>query len=230
MTKEDLKEYINKSGLSRANFAEKLSISIETLNSWEYRGKNIPKTKEKLIQSVFNTYRYGKDELSYVKNEVKEPEAIWVQYEGYKLVPLVNKRAQAGFLSGWGDDEYEDELPKIPWEVDKEYKGKYMTFEVSGDSMESDSNPRESLYEGDLLLCREIQRHHWSNKLHIHKWDFVIVHREDGILAKRIINHKTGNGELTLHSLNPYYDDFKVEMDDLIAIFNIIDVKRSRRR
>lgn len=160
----------------------------------------------------------------------KEHDAVWVNFESFKLVPLVTHRAQAGFLAGWGDDEYLDELPKVPWEVDREYKGKYMTFEVSGDSMESDTDPRESLFEGDLLLCREVQRIHWKNKLHIHKWDFVIVHREQGILVKRIKEHVTGNGTLVLHSLNPYYEDFNVEMDDLIAIFNIVDVKRSRRR
>ncbi|GAB4165645.1 MAG: hypothetical protein Tsb0033_27460 [Winogradskyella sp.] len=165
------------------------------------------------------------------KNDtIKEPEAIWVNYERFMLVPMVSHRAQAGFLSGWGDDEYLDELPKVPWEVDKEYKGKYMTFEVSGESMESEDDPRDSLYEGDLLLCREVMRQHWKNKLHIHKWDFVIVHREQGILAKRITHHDTDKGIITLHSLNPYYEDQKVSLDDLIAIFNIIDVKRSRKR
>jgi len=182
------------------------------------------------INKVWIDTGEGEIDTNINTNISKEPDAIWVNYERFKLVPLVTHRAQAGFLSGWGDDEYLEELPKVPWEVDKEYKGKYVTFEVAGDSMESDTNPRESIFEGDLLLCREVQRIHWKNKLHIHKWDFVIVHRRDGILVKRIIEHKTGNGTLVLHSLNPYYDDFEVEMDDLIAIFNIVDIKRSARR
>tara|TARA_R100001510_G_C7655524_1_gene214738 strand:+ start:1989 stop:2681 length:693 start_codon:yes stop_codon:yes gene_type:complete len=189
--------------------------------------KKLP--SEQFIEAFENFYKI--DLKSFIDSDVqKEPDAIWVNYERFKLVPLVTHRAQAGFLSGWGDDEYMEELPKVPWEVDKEYKGRYVTFEVAGDSMESDTNPRESIFEGDLLLCREVQRVHWKNKLHIHKWDFVIVHRRDGILVKRIIEHKTGNGALVLHSLNPYYDDFEVEMDDLIAIFNIVDIKRSARR
>lgn len=164
------------------------------------------------------------------KNQLKEPDAIWVKYERFKLVPLVPKRAQAGFLRGWGDDDYLEELPKVPWEVDKEYKGKYMTFEVEGYSMESNNEPRDSIFDGDLLLCREVQRSLWNNKLHINKWDFVIVHREDGILVKRITEHDVNTGKLTLHSLNPEYIDQIVYMDDLIAIFNIVDIRRSRRR
>lgn len=189
--------------------------------------KKLP--SEQFIESFENFYKI--DLKSFIEVPLtKEPDAIWVNFERFKLVPLVTHRAQAGFLSGWGDEEYMEELPKVPWEVDKEYKGRYVTFEVAGDSMESDTNPRESIFEGDLLLCREVQRVHWKNKLHIHKWDFVIVHREQGILVKRIKQHVTGNGTLILESLNPYYEDFSVEMDDLIAIFNIVDIKRSARR
>ena len=75
-----------------------------------------------------------------------------------------------------------------------------------------------------------VQRIHWKNKLHINRWDFVIVHREQGILVKRIVEHNVEEGKLKLHSLNEYYDDQVVFMDDLVAIFNVIDVKRKRRR
>ena len=124
--------------------------------------KKLP--SEQFIEAFENFYKI--DLKSFIDSDVqKEPDAIWVNYERFKLVPLVTHRAQAGFLSGWGDDEYMEELPKVPWEVDKEYKGRYVTFEVAGDSMESDTNPRESIFEGDLLLCREVQRVHWKNKL-----------------------------------------------------------------
>jgi len=161
---------------------------------------------------------------------VAEPEGIYVNFNHFKLVPLVTQRARAGFLAGWEDPEYLEELPKVPWEVDREYKGRYLTFEVAGDSMESIDNPRESLYEGDLLLCREVGRQHWRNRLHIRQWDFVLAHAQQGVLVKRIAEHNTETGELTLHSLNPYYQDFTVNMNDLIAIFNIVDIKRSMRR
>lgn len=160
----------------------------------------------------------------------KEPDATWVKFNNTMQVPLVLHRAQAGFLAGWGDPEYVDELPKIPWEVDQEYKGEYVCFEVSGDSMWSDDNA-DSLFERDILLCREVQRPHWQNKLHIHAWKyFVIVHREKGILVKQIEEHNTETGVLNLHSLNPYYEDQEVHVDDLIAIFNVVDIRRSARR
>lgn len=237
--KERLKEYIQSKSLTISGFEQSIGASNGYVNNIS---KGIGKKKLEIILENYSDLSMewlltGKGQMLKYSDKMpnpistdKEPDAIWVNYERFKLVPLVTHRAQAGFLAGWGDEEYMEELPKVPWEVDKEYKGRYVTFEVAGDSMESDTNPRESIFEGDLLLCREVQRTHWKNKLHIHKWDFVIVHREQGILVKRIKEHITGNGTLVLHSLNPYYDDFNVEMDDLIAIFNIVDIKRSARR
>jgi transcriptional regulator with XRE-family HTH domain len=224
----DFKRIRKEKKMTQTEFAKLIGVSLRSVQSYE-KGDTKPSADVlmKIMQLDMNNDSYLKNDAIDI---AKEPEAIWVNYERFMLVPMVSHRAQAGFLSGWGDDEYLEELPKVPWEVDKEYKGKYMTFEVSGESMESEEDPRDSLYEGDLLLCREVMLQHWQNKLHINKWDFVIVHREKGILAKRITHHDTNNGIITLHSLNPYYEDQKVRLDDLIAIFNIIDVKRSRKR
>jgi hypothetical protein len=95
--------------------------------------------------------------------------------------------------------------------------------------MECD-NPRESILEGDLLLGREVRKEYWSSKLHINKWDFIVVHKTEGILVKRIIEHEVETGKLVLQSLNPYYEKQEVYMQDLNGIYNIVDIKRSRRR
>ena len=161
-------------------------------------------------------------------NKGPEENAVYLTGNNVMMLPVVGQRAQAGFLVGYGDNEYLDSLPHIPYEVDKEYRGKYVCFEVSGDSM--DNGTHESILENDVLVCREVQRHHWINKLHINKWDFVLVHKEHGIVVKRITKHDTDRGILTLHSLNEMYEDYTVRIDDLIAIFNVVDVNRSRRR
>jgi len=144
------------------------------------------------------------------------------------LVPLVNKYAYAGYLNGYGDDEYIEELPKIPFADDIEHKGDYLCFEVKGDSMDDDTS--ESYLEGDILLCRSVRHDFWKSKLHINKWDFVIVHKTDGILIKRIIKHDVENGELILHSLNDFYEDKTVYLKDIMQIFNVVDIRRKRNR
>ena len=108
----------------------------------------------------------------------------------------------------------------IPFLVDSMPKGTYMAFEVRGDSM--DNGSIASYPSRSIVLCREIQRHHWQDKLHIKKWDFVIVHRTEGVLLKSITNHDLSNGELTLHSLNSLYEDFVIQTDDVLQILNVV--------
>lgn len=55
MNRFELRNFRKKLGLSRQKFADKLEISIHTLDSWETGKRNIPKTKVKLIFNVFKS-------------------------------------------------------------------------------------------------------------------------------------------------------------------------------
>lgn len=144
------------------------------------------------------------------------------------LVPLVNQYAYAGYLSGYQDETYLGTLPTIPFTVDHEARGNYVAFEVKGDSM--NDGTEESYLEGDRLLCREVQPHLWvDSKLHIRKWDFVIVH-EEGILVKRIIDHDVKNHTITVHSLNDFYPDRVIDLAEVRQIFNVVEMQRPKRR
>ncbi|WP_280671655.1 MULTISPECIES: XRE family transcriptional regulator [unclassified Dysgonomonas] len=145
-----------------------------------------------------------------------------------QYVPLVSQYAYAGYLCGYSDADYIDALPLVPVLVDHELKGRYMMFEVKGESM--NNGTEESILEGDRLLGREIKRELWKYKLHINKWDFIVVHRTEGILVKRITEHDTEQGTITLHSLNSEYDDRVLSLNDVAQIFNVIEVHRNRRR
>lgn len=172
------------------------------------------------VREALAEYRRTEPELTY---EAKLASQVLI-----KNVPLVNQYAYAGYLSGYTNQTYMDELPAVPFIVDHEAQGNYVAFEVRGDSM--NDGTEDSYLEGDRLLCREIQRHLWEqSRLHIRKWDFVIVHK-DGILIKRIIDHNTQTHELTIHSLNPLYDDRILRMDEIRQIFNVIEIQRTKRR
>lgn len=157
----------------------------------------------------------------------KYNEAIPIQQD-VVYIPLVNQFAYAGYLDGYSDCTYLEQLPKIPFIVDHEGHGNYIAFEVKGDSM--NNGTEESYLEGDRLYCREIQPHLWAtSKLHLRKWDFVIVH-EDGIVVKRIIDHDVENHTITIHSLNDMYPDRIIDLCDVRQIFNVIESVRPRRR
>jgi hypothetical protein len=145
------------------------------------------------------------------------------------IVPLVQEYAYAGYLAGYQDDEYLEELPKHSFVVNKQHRGQYMAFQVIGDSMSNGTD--ESITEGSTVTGREIQRHLWNSRFHIHRFkDYVIVHKE-GILIKRIIKHDVDGGVITCQSLNPdkeWYPDFDLNLDDCTQIFNIVNVTQIR--
>ena len=137
-------------------------------------------------------------------------------------VPLVTPYAYAGYLKGYGDAVFMDSLPRIPFIVEKEHKGSYIAIEVAGESM--DNGTRAGYIAGDILLCREVPQQHWRDKLHIKKWDFVIATKTDGVLVKQISKHNAATGDITLHSLNPEYEDIQVNLNDVAKIFNVVQV------
>lgn len=159
--------------------------------------------------------------------KIKKDEIGKIIDSSVMLVPLVNQYAHAGYMSGYADDEYVETLPKIPWIVDKEYKGRYISFEVKGDSM--DDGLKHSYEQGDILLCREINPDYWKCKLHIHQWDaFVIVHKTEGIVVKQIIDHDVEKGIITVHSFNPIYEDYKIDLREVAQIFNVVKQQKNK--
>ena len=173
-----------------------------------------------LLQQKFNAL------LTDYKDLKKEAEPM--NSNAVLYVPLVNQYAHAGYLNGYQNDTYMTTLPTIPFIADHEAKGNYIAFEVKGDSM--NDGTEDSYLEGDRLLCREVPQHLWvDSKLHIKKWDFVIVH-EDGIIVKRIIDHDIPNHTITVHSLNDMYPDRVIDLAEVKQIFNVIELQRPRRR
>lgn len=159
--------------------------------------------------------------------ENKSSSEVQIVDTNVMMVPLVNQYVHAGYMSGYADEEYVETLPKIPWIVDKEYKGRYISFEVKGDSM--DDGLKHSYEQGDILLCREINPDYWKCKLHIHQWDaFVIVHKTEGIVVKQIIDHDVEKGIITVHSFNPIYEDYKIDLREVAQIFNVVKQQKNK--
>lgn len=177
---------------------------------------------------------YGNGDMLRSENIVSEPSEKFIKDEVIKIelgsgimrVPLVSQYAYAGYLGGYSDVEFMESLPTIPFIIDREYKGVYMAFEVRGDSM--DDGSRNSYIAGDILLSRQVQQTHWQNKLHINRWDFIIVHKTDGILLKKIISHIPSTGDIIAHSLNPDYDDIQLNLSDVVQLFNVVKVERKK--
>ena len=123
----------------------------------------------------------------------------------------------------WGPRKIEQSL----WmkHIDESILREYVCFEVRGDSM--DDGMRHSYAQGDIVLCRNVDRLYWMKKLHYNSWNaFVIVHKE-GIVLKQIVAHDVERGIITVHSYNPYYEDFDIDLRDVYQILNVVKTQRN---
>jgi SOS-response transcriptional repressor LexA len=230
--KERMFYLIEKEGLNPNQFYTISGLGNGYLNNVgeSFRKPTIEKIKKSFPHWNMDWILYEKGEpiTNISKGNIEILEAIPLNQNYIINVPLVNQYAQAGYLCGFQDAAYIATLPTIPFIIDHEAKGNYVAFEVRGDSM--NDGTEESYLEGDRLLCREIAPYLWAeSKLHIRKWDFVIVH-EDGILVKRIIDHNVENHTITIHSLNDMYPDRVIDLAEVRQIFNVIELQRPRRR
>lgn len=166
----------------------------------------------RFIEKFYN--KFGDRLETSGKKVVKE--VIQVEYDGFMEVDYLPIHAQAGYLNNLAQHE-ETELPTML--VPKEFeKGKYLVIEVYGDSM--DDGTKRSVCEGDKLLVKELDRSMWSAGLYISKYLFVISH-PDGVVVKRIIRHSVGEGIITVHSFNPMYKDYDIDLRDVHQLFYV---------
>lgn len=230
---EIINKVLEELNLKAPTFAENIGVKYQRIFDLQ-KGK-VKKISSSLANDIISKYGQfnltwlltGEGEMLNTPNQSSD-EASPIDEPIILRVPLVSQYAQAGYLCGYADAAYMATLPTIPYIVDHEAQGHYVAFEVKGDSM--NDGTEEAILEGDRLLCREIMPHLWADsKLHIRKWDFVIVHTE-GILVKRIINHDVENHTITIHSLNSMYPDKVINLADVKQIFNVIELQRPRRR
>lgn len=225
---ELLRKYLRAKGLNQEDFAATLGMSRQGLG-YHFRKEKLDYEFKQLLRQHGVQLFDENGRLANAGGMAEEPgNAQYINFGEQLLmyVPLVNQYAYAGYLSGYADEEYVERLPKIPFLVDREYKGTYRCFEVRGDSM--DDGSVDSYLPGDKVLGRQIAQAHWQNKLHIRKWDFIIVHKTEGILIKKILEHETEAGILKLHSLNPLYEDLTIHLRDVIEIYNVVQVARKK--
>lgn len=229
----DLKGFRQEFKLTQNQVAAMFNCKQSNISGMEKSMRDLePYQKEILVQKYGETAvnKYNKVQSNDI--DTKSPSSIQsnahaVEDLNYMNVPVVHIKARCGYLAGYADEGYIDSLPTMPVIVDKTYHGRYMIFEAEGDSM--DDGTRNSICDGDKLLCREVRRDLWLPKLHINDWYFVIVHRTEGIAIKQI-TAQDENGNITCHSLNDMFNDYSVNLDDVAEIYNVIKVvERSMR-
>ena len=127
------------------------------------------------------------------------------------IVPFVPVKAAAGYLAGYADPEFLDELNTFT--LPMLAPGDYRAFEIIGDSMLP--TPSGSVIVGEKVSSlKEVKN---SNT-------YIVVSNADGVVYKRIITNDDHQEKLTLLSDNPLYEPYQVNSQDIVEIWKAVYV------
>ncbi|MEO9965914.1 MAG: helix-turn-helix transcriptional regulator [Reichenbachiella sp.] len=146
-----------------------------------------------------------------------EPEIAYASGMNTFEIPLVHKFINSDFLSMHGDDDYLKSLPKFPVLLEQPLKGNYLCFEVGDDSMFDGTH--KSRMAGDIVLSREYKNQIEDLDLKTNRYNFLILHKEEGLLIRRIVSYNANERNLTLRCLNGQYEDSIVSQNEILRIF-----------
>ncbi len=233
----EIKQKREELGLTQKELADLIGASRETIINYE-KGKPIPKSKSEILNKVLQPdgihHKMVKQEQILKatddfenKNGNKFIELPNGQY--YMLMPLAEFNVQAGFLSAYQDADFLMDLSQHGILVDKPVQGRYVAFRVNGDSMDDASS--NAITRNSIVSTRELQRHHWNGKLRYRDFPYWVIYTTQSKmpLLKEIVDHNVEDGTITCHSLNdsPEFTDFTLHMNDIQALFYVIDVNRT---
>ncbi len=182
------------------SFSRYFNMSIDTMLKIDM---------SKLSESQLGELERGYD--AYVKGSNLRVLTTTVNEDNQENIELVPEKAKAGYTTGYADPEYIGELPRfrLPFLSDKR---KYRTFQLKGDSMLP--IPDGSWVTGEFVQdWRDIK----NGKA------YVVFTINDGIVFKIVENNLQKAGNLVLYSLNPVYEPYEVQINEVKEIWKFVN-------
>jgi len=141
---------------------------------------------------------------------------ILVDKKGNDYIEVIPMKASAGYLNGYADPEFIENLPimSLPFSV----SGKHRSFPIKGDSMP----PANS---GDFVVGKYVES---LTDIKDGK-TYILLTKDEGIVYKRVFSKVFRNaGHLELHSDNPQYQPYNVKPKDILEIWEYVCLLRTK--
>ncbi|MEP1087673.1 LexA family transcriptional regulator [Algoriphagus sp.] len=201
-------------GITQNELADQLDVQRTMISAYE-DGRSEPKllTLGKLsdlldvgLEELLNHDIEGKGRKAIQKRGVNILTIACDEHDKENIT-LVGQKASAGYLNGFADSQYMENLPQfhIPT-LSKQVT--YRAFELAGDSM-------LPLTSGTIVIGAYVEQ---LTDIKSGK-TYVLVTETEGVVYKRIFNYLSDNGKLFLVSDNEQYKPYEVKGEDVVEIW-----------
>src|SRR5271170_679678 len=202
-------------GWTQEEFAAKLGIKRSLLGAYE---EERAEPRLEVLETISDMFKLTLDELlrkelgdakggvggkgiSYISK--RRAQKLISATNDIQLVPV---KAAAGYLAGYADPEFLDELNTFT--LPMLAPGNYRAFEIVGDSMLP--TPSGSVIVGEKIDDLEELK---SNQT------YVVVSRNEGIVYKRVMKNNKTRNKFTLVSDNTAYQPYNVNTEDVLEVW-----------
>lgn len=196
-------------GWTQEEFAVKLKIKRSLLGAYE---EERAEPRLEVLELVSDMFRLSLDELLRKKMQDAKGGSYLSKRRAQKMAAMPNQiqlvpvKAAAGYLAGYGDPEFLDELNTFT--LPMLAGGNYRAFEIVGDSM----LPTPS---GSVIVAEKIDNlDNVKSNL-----TYIVVSRNEGIVYKRVMKNNKLKNKLTLISDNTVFQPYTVNAEDVLEIW-----------
>lgn len=201
-------------GFTQEEFADEFNIKKSRLGAWE-ENRSSPPVEMLVVLSDF--FKLPIDIL--IRHDLTRVESIpSINIGGQRIlfpvqvdsknndnIEMVTLKASAGYLNGYSDPDFIEELPRIGLPFLR--NGKFRAFPIKGDSM-------LPLKDGSFIIGKFVEDKSEIRKGHT----YIVLTKDDGLVYKRVYPDKYQK-VLHLHSDNPRYEPYSVPARDVLELW-----------
>jgi transcriptional regulator with XRE-family HTH domain len=195
-------------GWTQEEFSNKLGIKRSLLGAYEEERAD---PRIEVLEQVGEMFKLSLDELLLkdlgdAKGNYLAKRRAQKMATGASEIQLVPLKAAAGYLAGYADPEFLDELNTFT--LPMLAPGAYRAFEIVGDSMLP--TPSGSVIVGEKVDDVEDVRNNNT---------YIVISRNEGIVYKRVLKNTRAKNKFTLISDNVAYQPYNINAEDVIELW-----------
>jgi len=198
--------------LTQEQFADELNVSRSRIGSYE-EGRSEPPID--MLITLSDYFKLPIDVL--VKNDLSKSNnssfievanhrvlfPVCVDEHNENLIELIPIKASAGYLNGYSDPEYIEQLQKFKLPFIP--SGKHRAFPIKGDSM-------LPINEGSYVVGKFVER---LSEIKNGR-TYVLLTQNDGIVYKRLYGKEEDSGTFLLMSDNKTYKPYELSASEIL--------------
>lgn len=208
ISNQNLKYLRKLRGWTQEEFAQKLRIKRSLLGAYE---EERAEPRIDVLEVVCDIFKLTLDDilrkdLSDNKSNYLAKRRAMKLASGRSDIPFVPVKAAAGYLAGYADPEFVDELNTFTLPMLS--GGNYRAFEIIGDSMLP--TPSGSVIVGEKVENIDEIKNNTA---------CIVISRHEGIVYKRVQKNGRAKNKLTLVSDNPVYHPYNMSSEDILEMW-----------